>query len=322
MKGATTTVTSLLLLAAFQAAMCDVSTDPKSYFPQIKGNLTQIVWAHAVNSQADLAKALESAEIMMLEADVVLGKHNSNSSSTNTSQTIPIMAHPPKTESDLSLQEFLMAVIDKKNVSKGIKLDFKTTDAFNASKLILDNLRNDMKFPVFLNADILPGPLNANATPVDAKQFVSQAKMVPNCTLSLGWTTNYVCKNDSTDCWYTEEQVQQMIDLVKEQNVSQPITYPVRAGLVANNVTTIKSLLEKSSNLNKDVTLTIWSSDGDTVNAKELSSLIKDVGVEKVYVDVPKDLMEKLNISAASSIGVTAMTMVVSLITVFISTIM
>lgn len=321
MKGATTTVTSLLLLAAFQAAMCDVSTDPKSYFPQIKGNLTQIVWAHAVNSQADLANALESAEVMMLEADVVIGKLNT-SNSAGINQTMPIMAHPPHTESDLSLQEFLKTVIDKKKVTKGIKLDFKTIEAFNASKPILDTLRNDMKFPVFINADILPGPLNANTTPVDAKQFVSQAKMVPNCTLSLGWTTNYVCKNDSTDCWYTEDQVQQMIDVVKEQNVSQPITYPVRAGLVANNVTTIKSLLEKSSNLNKSVTLTIWSSDGDTVNAKELSSLIKDVGVDKVYVDVPKDLMEKLNFSSASRIGVASMTMVVSLITVFISTIM
>lgn len=317
MKGATTTVTSLLLLAAFQAAMCDVSTDPKSYF-HIDGNLTRIVWAHAVNNQTELAKALDSAEIMMLEADVVMGKVNS---STNANDTIPIMAHPPSTESDLSLQDFLKTVIGK-NAIKGIKLDFKTIEAFNKSKSILDTHRNDMKFPVFINADILRGPGNATAEPVEPNQFVSQAKTIPNCILSIGWTTNYDCKDKVTDCWYTDEQVQKMIDIVKEQNVTQPITYPVRAGLVAKNVTVIKSLLEKSSKLNNNVTLTIWSSDGDTVDAKVISSLVKDVGFDKVYVDVPQELMEQLNFSAASSFGVTSMTMLVSLITVFVSTIM
>lgn len=146
---------------------------------------------------------------MMLEADVVLGKV------TGQDTVQPIMAHPPANESDLSLENFLNAVIEKKG-RKGIKLDFKSIEAFNGSKPILDKVRNNVRiyisssptyftqvsnpstrflffsqltFPVFLNADILEGPTNATATPVDAKSFVGQAKAYPEYTLSVGWTT-------------------------------------------------------------------------------------------------------------------------------------
>lgn len=33
---------------------------PSEFFPDVKGNLTKIVWAHAVNSQAELEKALSA----------------------------------------------------------------------------------------------------------------------------------------------------------------------------------------------------------------------------------------------------------------------
>lgn len=48
----------------------------------------------------------------MIEADVLLrgGKGD------------PIMAHPPETESDITLQEWLDVIV---NTDKGIKLDFK-----------------------------------------------------------------------------------------------------------------------------------------------------------------------------------------------------
>lgn len=110
-----------------------------------------------------------------------------------------------------------------------------------------------------------------------------------------------------------------MIDIVKGQNITQPITYPVRAGLAANDIEVMKSLIEKSSQ--KDVSLTIWSSEGDKVDAQKLSTLIKEIGVEKVYVDVPADLMKQLHLSGASSLSVTTMMMVPSLlISMFLST--
>lgn len=51
----------------------------------------------------------------MIEADVVLrGGQRGNGD--------PIMAHPPETDSDNTLQEWLNEIV---NTDKGIKLDFK-----------------------------------------------------------------------------------------------------------------------------------------------------------------------------------------------------
>lgn len=80
---------------------------------------------------------------MMLEADVVLGKV------TGQDTVQPIMAHPPANESDLSLENFLNAVIEKKG-RKGIKLDFKSIEAFNGSKPILDKVRNNVRITITL----------------------------------------------------------------------------------------------------------------------------------------------------------------------------
>lgn len=60
---------------------------------------------------------------MMLEADVSLGKLLGDLSGAE----IAIMAHPPITKSDLSLEDFLDTVIDYSK-PKGIKLDIKSID--------------------------------------------------------------------------------------------------------------------------------------------------------------------------------------------------
>ncbi|XP_050573991.1 protein FAM151B isoform X1 [Bombus affinis] len=320
MKSITTTATSLLFLASIQAAMSasNVSVDVATFFPNIKGNLTKIVWEHAVNSKEKLDNALVSANIMMLEADVTMGILNNMS---DNSSRIPIMAHPPAFKSNLSLKNFLDTVIQK-NVTKGIKLDFKSIEAFNASKPILEEVRNNTKFPVFLNADIFPGPVNASTTAVvDPKVFVSEAMAFPEYTLSVGWTTRYGTNDNVTEGQYTEQQIQNMTNFLKEQKVTQPITYPVRAGLAANNTKVIKSLMENSS-FARNVTLTVWSSEGDKVDAEALSTLIRDIGVKNVYVDVPQDLMNKLHLSGASSVMVASITLAVSVLTGLLSTIL
>lgn len=307
----TTTATSLLFLALIQAAMCANNAtvvDVATFFPQINGNLTKIVWAHAVNDRSKLEKVLETADIMMLEADVSIAANS----------TTPIMAHPPANTSDLTLEEFLDKVIAK-NASKGIKLDFKSIEAFNASKPILDRVRSNITFPVFLNADILAGPGNATVMPVNAESFLAEAKAYPEYMLSVGWTTRYDV--NATEARYTEKQIQEMIDILKKQKVTQSITYPVRAGLAANDIQVIKSLLEKSSEM-KNATLTVWSSEGDKVDPEQLSALIRDVGVKKVFVDVPQDLLNKLRFSGASSVSVASVALAVTCVAAFLSTIL
>ena len=74
----------------------------------------------------------------MIEADISMGNlYNGRSN-------IPIMAHPPNNTSDISLEEFfnhIMAYnLDNSNKMKGVKLDFKSTDAFEKSLDILDKM--------------------------------------------------------------------------------------------------------------------------------------------------------------------------------------
>ncbi|GAB1863257.1 Fam151b protein [Camponotus japonicus] len=302
----TVITTIAILLAVIQAALCNdnsscchVSPDPTKFFPNVKDNLTKIVWAHAVNSLAELEKALLSEDIMMLEADVVVGKLNTTSNQTG----IPIMAHPPANESDLSLENFLDLSIHS-NSTKGIKLDFKSNEAFEISKPILTKFRTNLTFPVFLNADIFRGPVNATTTPLNAKEFLKGAnETIPESIISVGWTTRYGKDFNITEGRYSSEQLQTMINALKENEVTQSVTYPVRAGLAANDIDGIKTLLKNTTFTN--ATLTIWSSEGDSVDAAKLSKLIKDVGLDKVYVDVPEDLKNKLELSAASTMSST-----------------
>ncbi|KAL2724186.1 protein FAM151B isoform X2 [Vespula squamosa] len=288
----TTLAKILSFLALIQYVMCEIAPAPKNFFP-IDGNLTKIVWAHAVNSQANLSKALTADDIMMLEGDVVIG-NLTNSNNTN----IPIMAHPPDIESDLSLDEFLSSVL---NTTKGVKLDFKSLDAFERSKPILAENRKKFTNPLFLNADILPGPVEAKTIPLDSKSFLTGAMEVfPESVLSIGWTTRYGSEFNITEGHYTMEQIQKMIDTLTENKVSQSITYPVRAGLAANDISAMKTLIDRSSSFG-NVTMTIWSSHGDQVDTKKLSELIKTIGVDKVYVDVPEDVWNNLDLTSGSS---------------------
>lgn len=47
-----------------------------------------------------------------------------------------------------------------------------------------------LKYPIFLNADILSGPVNATTDPLNATQFLKEANdILPESVLSVGWTT-------------------------------------------------------------------------------------------------------------------------------------
>jgi hypothetical protein len=75
-----------------------------------------------------------AGDVSMLEADVVLGQIQGKEG-----PPIPVMAHPPDSSSDLSLSEFLSTVAHHNNVNskqKGVKLDFKTIEAFEKSQVL------------------------------------------------------------------------------------------------------------------------------------------------------------------------------------------
>ena len=73
----------------------------------------------------------------MLEADVLL-----RGQGTDEQQAVPILAHPPAVDSDLSLQEFLHWVHPS---GKGIKLDFKYIQVVETSLLILARHKHEVR---------------------------------------------------------------------------------------------------------------------------------------------------------------------------------
>ncbi|KAH1026669.1 hypothetical protein HUJ05_000302 [Dendroctonus ponderosae] len=282
----------------------------EDFFPDIKQNLTKITWAHAVNNQTYLDATLKNGkfilnnyqikisqlmrkftrqDINMIEADIVLG-----TLINGKTDPIPIMGHPPQNTSDLSLEGFLAQVQSFDSTSnsskKGIKLDFKTIEVLEASKNIVRSVADkDDDLPIWINADILAGPVNASTKPVNASRFLDVAKSFPKSILSLGWTTAYDSNSNGS---YESSQIQEMIDVIRSHNITQEITFPVRAGLAARS-------LEQLTNLTESIeksTLTIWSSDGDNVSVEDLRLLISKIGLNRTYIDVPSDLLEQLRL--------------------------
>ncbi|XP_032942330.1 protein FAM151B isoform X7 [Catharus ustulatus] len=132
-------------------------------------------WFHAANSRARAAEAARS-DVHMVEVDVQLrGGHEE-----------PVLAHPPDTDSDITLQEWLAQVA---STAKGIKLDFKSLAAVGPSLELLGRVGPALASPVWLNGDVLPGPCGSCA-PLDARAFLrAVTASCPEATLSLGWTT-------------------------------------------------------------------------------------------------------------------------------------
>lgn len=154
-----------------------------------------------------------------------------------------------------------------------------------------------MTYPVWLNADIVSGPVNQNKTiPVDPKRFLKGSSLFSKAVLSIGWTTEW--KGEYNNGSYTAENIQAMLGAITENgvtNTGQSITFPVRAGIAANSEYNLQDLLRKINKTNKS-TLTIWSSPNDYVNVGNLRKLIYNFGTDRIYLDVPKELSLQLNL--------------------------
>lgn len=239
---------------------------------------------------------ISSADVMMLEADILMGTLVSDPTET----VIPIMAHPPANSSDISVQSFLEQVhafnANHPDKMKGVKLDFKEIEAVAPSLQSLKAIDTNWPNEIWLNADIVQGPVDNTKEPVDPDQFLDACRRYPRATLSIGWTTSWGGNYSSGA--YTQLQVNRMKEVIANNQVPEarsPITFPVRAGIAAQSKFVLQDLMGTFNNTNA-VTLTIWSSKGDAVDVDKLRDLIFSVGLDKVYVDVPEDLAEQLRL--------------------------
>lgn len=217
----------------------------------------------------------------------------------------PVMGHPPANTSDISLEQFLRQILEFNNkntttVKKGVKLDFKSTEVFNGSRALLQDLWPLMDYPVWINADILSGPVNnTNTIPVNPDVFLQGCKNFSNAVLSIGWTTRW--GKDFKEGKYEQTHVDSMTSVIRNNSVEQEITFPIRAGIAANSKLELQNLyldLNKTNN----VTMTVWSSAGDYVDVGKLKDLILTFGVDKIYLDVPKELEDQLDLGSNAGV--------------------
>lgn len=181
-----------------------------------------------------------------------------------------------------------------------------------------------LKYPLWINADIISGPVNnTQTTPVDPDRFLIECSELPNSTLSIGWTTQW--GPNYTVGSYTSEQIDKMLRVIKLNGVNgtHPITFPVRAGIAAQSIKNLQKLVA-AINEKSNPTLTIWSSPNDTVNIDKLRQLILAFGVDRVYIDVPEDILKQLDLDyahgrASSLLHFSIVTMFVFLLSVILS---
>ncbi|XP_074657361.1 protein FAM151A-like [Tubulanus polymorphus] len=241
------------------------------YFPLSTRDGLEITWAHAANSKADMKKAL-SGNDMMIEADILTDARGT-----------AIMAHPPQTSSDNTFETWLTEIT---KTTKGMKLDFKATSAVEPCLQLLQKKKQEIEQPVWINADILQGP-KGKAPAINAAEFLNLVKTVfPECTMSLGWTTggDYSPSEEA----YSQAMVAEMAETCK--TLQQPVTFPVRAILVRRSWKSLTWLLNQS----RGFSLTIWHSAADRIDVDDLVYIRKNSQIDRVYYDLPDDLMKQL----------------------------
>ncbi|NXE83274.1 F151B protein, partial [Cochlearius cochlearius] len=188
----------------------------------------------------------------------------------------PIMAHPPETDSDNTLQEWLKEII---HTNKGIKLDFKSLEAVRPSLELLQHVKQDLRRPVWINADILPGPNGSNAV-VDAKgDCISEEFFLIKWSFTVG---------------YDWAMVKEMARICS--TLPQPVTFPVRAALVRQSISELCWLIQQSDRYS----LTVWTGKEDVYSVEDLLYIRENFDKSRVYYDI----LEPRNSEFKKAIGI------------------
>ncbi|NWY02689.1 F151B protein, partial [Nothoprocta ornata] len=194
----------------------------------------------------------------------------------------PIMAHPPETDSDNTLQEWLEEIV---KTNKGIKLDFKSLEAVRPSLQLLGRQRQRLRRPVWLNADVLPGP-NGSSTVVDARGFLD-AKSYLQVFFRIFNQMVFIVGYD----WMMVKEMAQICS-----TLSQPVTFPVRAALVPQSLSELCWLLQQSDRYS----LTVWTGKQDEYSVEDLLHIREHFDKSRVYYDI----LEPQNSEFKKAIGI------------------
>ncbi|NXI25988.1 F151B protein, partial [Sterrhoptilus dennistouni] len=188
----------------------------------------------------------------------------------------PILAHPPDTDSDITLQEWLAQMV---STNKGIKLDFKSLAAVGPSLELLGQVGQSLDRPVWLNGDILPGPCGSRA-PLDARAFLDTVTSgTPGTPCWGSWglcEVSLLCLSPG----YEWPMVQEMSRLCHP--LTQPVTFAVRAALVPGSIPQLQWLLQQSHRYS----LTVWTGKEDKYSVEDLLLIRENFDKSRVYYDI------------------------------------
>ncbi|KPP56570.1 protein FAM151B-like [Scleropages formosus] len=124
---------------------------------------------------------------------------------------------------------------------------------------LLEKFRGHLHGPVWINADILPGP-GGGATDLDPVSFLKAVGSgLPGSVLSLGWTTNW-------ERGYSWEMVREMEEVCRP--LKQPVTFPVRATLLPH------------------YSLTVWTGQADEWKVEDLLPYRQNIDKSRIYYDL------------------------------------
>jgi len=90
---------------------------------------------------------------------------------------------------------------------------------------------------------------------------------------------------------YTRDMIDKMASLVKEYNLTQPVTFPVEARILRNSIGELQRLLYQ---VGSNSTLTVVAQQHDLISVDDLLAIRKSFATNQILFDLPEDLASSL----------------------------
>ncbi|KAK3735898.1 hypothetical protein RRG08_041084 [Elysia crispata] len=254
-------------------------------FFNVDNDASKIQWARAANDKKSVTDAISNPAIHMIGGDIVLRGHGTKSQSLE-----PVMARPPKIDSDITFKEWLELV---GTGNKGIKIHLHSMESVEISLQILKEFHEQkpIKSPVWIHADVLQGP-HGDKPVIDFERFYKTLmRLFPKCTLSLGWTTG--THTDLSQSSYSWEMVWDMLDLVQshEEEISDHLlVFQARLSLIHNSVPQLKWLKDNTQHSS----IMIWHEDGDISANEDVMYTAYRFPPDLIYYDLNHERLQRL----------------------------
>jgi len=255
-------------------------------------------WSHSTCSIEKMSDAVSDNKITAIEADIVMGFEivddvdDTGDKKNKMNHLVPIMAHPPDRESDLSFERFTNHACKADGLKKHLKLDFKEIEAVKPCLQILINRKfmSNGKI-IWLNADIIPGPGKSQKDiDVPANEFLIQCLTVSAKNRQLNFALSIGFKVDVCSVFgHSQQHVAEMTRLITAHKLHESfgIVLAVNARLLSKNMTVFDTFLESFSNAQ----LLCWVGSGEppisfvTIN-KIRAHFLQHGSIDRVGFDV------------------------------------